>query len=54
MTLTFRFSQLCTIQFINMSGEDTNILNAVPMNLIAWKSSEGENGWKKDQMHIKL
>ena len=32
----------------------TNILNAVPMNLIPWKSPEEENGWKKDQMHIKL
>ena len=52
--LTFRFPLLYTIQLINMSGEDTKILNAVLMNLIPWKSPEGENGWKKDQMHIKL
>ena len=47
--LTFRFPQLCTIELINMSGEDANILSTVPMNLIPWKSLEGENGWKKDQ-----
>ena len=47
--LTFRFPQLCTTELINMSGEDTNILNTVPMNLIPWKSPEGENGWKKYQ-----